>query len=80
MKNIKLVNLGFKPITKEVLKNYSTLEIEKCENIIINEIKITTGDTDPDIISKKYYLSLNLVSRMFWQTLPRWYNWWGRNG
>ena len=65
MKNIKLVNLGFKPITKEVLKNYSILEIEKCENIIINEIKITNGDTDPDIISKKYYLSLNLVSRMF---------------
>ena len=65
MKTIKLVNLGFKPITKEVLKNYSAIEIEKCENIIINEIKISNGDTDPDIISKKYDLSLNLVAGCF---------------
>lgn len=65
MKNIKLVNLGFKPITKEVLKNYSTLEIEKCENIIIKEIKETRGDTDPDKISIKYDLPLDLVAGCF---------------
>lgn len=67
--NIKFIDelrdFGFKPITKEVLKKYSSQEIEKCEKIILDEIKGTNGDTDPDKIAKKYNLPLDLVAGSF---------------
>ena len=57
--------LGFHPVTKEVLVGYPPTEIERCESIILDEIRKTGGDTDPDVISRKHSLPLNLVAGCF---------------
>ncbi|MFG1414684.1 MAG: hypothetical protein AAE986_00790 [Thermoplasmataceae archaeon] len=57
--------LGFKPITKEVLKEYDDKNITNCKEIIIKEIRETDGNTDASTISEKYNLPLQLVAGCF---------------
>lgn len=61
----ELQAFGFQPITKDVLVKYSVKQISRCETLILKEIKETRGDTDPDKISIKYDLPLDLVAGCF---------------
>jgi hypothetical protein len=60
-----LQEIGFKPITMDILKNYSEEEAEKCKRIIKEEIRTSNGRTDPLVISEKNNLPLELVAGCF---------------
>lgn len=56
-----LAKAGFEPVTAEVLKQYSTNDIVRCEDIIIEEIKSYSGRIDPEDIAMRYEMPLTLV-------------------
>lgn len=60
-----LQEIGFKPITDDILKNYREEDVVKCKEIIKEEIITSDGLTDPLMISEKYNLPLELVAGCF---------------
>lgn len=60
-----LKDIGFKPITDEVLNQYSNETINQCKEIIMKDIKETDGYTDASTISEKYGFPLELVAGCF---------------
>ncbi len=60
-----LEEIGFKPITSESLSKFENNDIEKVKSIIIKEIRITNGNTDPGVISLKFNLPFKLVAGCF---------------
>lgn len=60
-----LENIGFSPITSDVLSEFKNEDVQKCKSIIIKEIKLTNGYTDASEIAKKHGLPLRLVAGCF---------------